>query len=114
MAIRHGYVFNGSFAVILILDEHRSADLVPVFSFGENDVRSLILLHTSMLIASQIYEQMPNERGTTVFRLQEKFKAVFGFTLPLFHGRGLLNCAFSCHLWYLSCLYSPRLQTTWA
>ncbi|KAJ7607837.1 DAGAT-domain-containing protein [Mycena polygramma] len=51
------------------------ADLVPVFSFGEND----------------IYEQMPNERGTTVYKLQEKFKAVFGFTLPLFHGRGLLN-----------------------
>ncbi|KAJ7780289.1 DAGAT-domain-containing protein [Mycena maculata] len=57
MAIRHG------------------ADLVPVFSFGEND----------------IYEQMPNEHGTTVYRLQEKFKSVFGFTLPLFHGRGLLN-----------------------
>jgi hypothetical protein len=36
---------------------------------------------------------MPNERGTTVYKLQEKFKAVFGFTLPLFHGRGLLNCA---------------------
>ncbi|KAF7370987.1 DAGAT-domain-containing protein [Mycena sanguinolenta] len=51
------------------------ADLVPVFSFGEND----------------IYEQMPNERGTTVYMLQEKFKSVFGFTLPLFHGRGLLN-----------------------
>ncbi|KAJ7102983.1 DAGAT-domain-containing protein [Mycena crocata] len=51
------------------------ADLVPVFSFGEND----------------IYEQMPNERGTTVYKLQEKFKSVFGFTLPLFHGRGLLN-----------------------
>ncbi|KAF7317850.1 Diacylglycerol o-acyltransferase [Mycena kentingensis (nom. inval.)] len=51
------------------------ADLVPVFSFGEND----------------IYEQMPNEPGTTVYKLQQKFKAVFGFTLPLFHGRGLLN-----------------------
>ncbi|KAJ7623639.1 DAGAT-domain-containing protein [Roridomyces roridus] len=57
MAIRHG------------------ADLVPVFSFGEND----------------IYEQMPNEPGTTVHMLQNKFKNVFGFTLPLFHGRGLLN-----------------------
>ncbi|KAF7289446.1 Diacylglycerol o-acyltransferase [Mycena chlorophos] len=57
MAIRHG------------------ADLVPVFSFGEND----------------IYEQMPNEPGTTIYSLQQKFKSVFGFTLPLFHGRGLLN-----------------------
>lgn len=51
------------------------ADLVPVFSFGEND----------------IYQQMPNEKGTTVYRLQRKFQAIFGFTLPLFHGRGLLN-----------------------
>ncbi|KAI0322792.1 diacylglycerol acyltransferase-domain-containing protein [Amylostereum chailletii] len=51
------------------------ADLVPVFSFGEND----------------IYEQMPNEKGTTVYTLQKHFKNVFGFTLPLFHGRGLLN-----------------------
>ncbi|KJA22736.1 hypothetical protein HYPSUDRAFT_87132 [Hypholoma sublateritium FD-334 SS-4] len=51
------------------------ADLVPVFSFGEND----------------IYEQMPNEKGTTVYALQRKFQSLFGFTLPLFHGRGLLN-----------------------
>jgi len=51
------------------------ADLVPVFSFGEND----------------IYQQMPNEKGTTVYALQRKFQSMFGFTLPLFHGRGLLN-----------------------
>ncbi|KAF8806928.1 DAGAT-domain-containing protein [Phlegmacium glaucopus] len=51
------------------------ADLVPVFSFGEND----------------IYQQMPNEKGTTIYALQRKFQSMFGFTLPLFHGRGLLN-----------------------
>ncbi|KDQ26471.1 hypothetical protein PLEOSDRAFT_1057032 [Pleurotus ostreatus PC15] len=51
------------------------ADLVPVFSFGEND----------------IYQQMPNERGTTIYALQKKFQSIFGFTLPMFHGRGLLN-----------------------
>ncbi|EIM86945.1 DAGAT-domain-containing protein [Stereum hirsutum FP-91666 SS1] len=51
------------------------ADLVPVFSFGEND----------------IYQQMANDPGTTVHKLQKKFQNVFGFTLPLFHGRGLLN-----------------------
>jgi len=51
------------------------ADLVPVFSFGEND----------------IYQQMPNEKGTSIYTLQKKFQNVFGFTLPLFHGRGLLN-----------------------
>jgi len=37
---------------------------------------------------------MPNEKGTTVYTLQKKFQSIFGFTLPLFHGRGLLNCAF--------------------
>ncbi|KAI9440664.1 DAGAT-domain-containing protein [Lactarius indigo] len=52
------------------------ADLVPVFSFGEND----------------IYQQMPNEKGTTLYKIQKKFQNVFGFTLPLFHGRGILNC----------------------
>ncbi|KIM68227.1 hypothetical protein SCLCIDRAFT_1186762 [Scleroderma citrinum Foug A] len=51
------------------------ADLVPVFSFGEND----------------IYQQMPNEKGTTIYALQKRFQRMFGFTLPLFHGRGLLN-----------------------
>ncbi|KAF8519653.1 diacylglycerol acyltransferase-domain-containing protein [Gautieria morchelliformis] len=54
------------------------ADLVPVFSFGEND----------------IYHQMPNEKGTTVYTLQKKFQNVFGFTLPLFHGRGVFNYNF--------------------
>lgn len=35
---------------------------------------------------------MANDKGTTVYALQKKFQSVFGFTLPLFHGRGLLNC----------------------
>jgi len=34
---------------------------------------------------------MANEKGTTVYALQRKFQSIFGFTLPLFHGRGLLN-----------------------
>ncbi|KAJ7582275.1 diacylglycerol acyltransferase-domain-containing protein [Mycena floridula] len=72
VAIQHGsvsesYCWNKA--------DFRSADLVPVFSFGEND----------------IYQQMPNEKGTTVYALQKKFQSIFGFTLPLFHGRGLLN-----------------------
>ncbi|GMK55770.1 hypothetical protein CspeluHIS016_0208260 [Cutaneotrichosporon spelunceum] len=51
------------------------AQLVPVFSFGEND----------------IYEQLSNEKGTTVFKMQKGFQKIFGFTLPLFHGRGIFN-----------------------
>lgn len=54
------------------------ADLVPVFAFGEND----------------IYEQLANEKGTKVYSLQKRFQAIFGFTLPLFHGRGVFNYNF--------------------
>ncbi|WVF65408.1 hypothetical protein IAT40_000135 [Kwoniella sp. CBS 6097] len=51
------------------------ADLVPVFSFGEND----------------IYEQLANAKGSWVYKLQKNFQKMFGFTLPLFYGRGLFN-----------------------
>ncbi|KDN49573.1 putative diacylglycerol acyltransferase type 2b [Tilletiaria anomala UBC 951] len=51
------------------------ADLVPVFSFGEND----------------IFQQLSNEKGTAVYAFQKRFQSVFGFTLPLFHGRGIFN-----------------------
>jgi len=34
---------------------------------------------------------MPNEKGTTIYAVQRKFQSLFGFTLPMFHGRGLLN-----------------------
>jgi len=68
---------------------------VPVFSFGENDV-SLCLYDPwdVPLMHEQIYEQMDNTRGTKVYEIQRKFQAVFGFTMPLFHGRGLLNCVY--------------------
>lgn len=79
-----------------------SADLVPVFSFGENDVSrhpispSVCPNSDLALLPPQIYQQMPNEKGTTVHTLQKKFQNAFGFTLPLFHGRGLLNCTCFC------------------
>ena len=50
----------------------RSADLVPVFSFGEND----------------IYMQLANAPGTRLHTFQKHFQKLFGFTLPVFHGRG--------------------------
>lgn len=58
----------------------------------------------NLALLEQIYEQMPNEKGTTVYTLQKKFQNMFGFTLPLFHGRGLLNCTASS----LFTLYLPR------
>jgi len=65
------------FGFIKIAIQH-GADLVPVFAFGENDV----------------YEQLKNDKGTTIYKLQKKFQALFGFTLPLFHGRGLFTYNF--------------------
>ncbi|GAA5951305.1 hypothetical protein JCM10213_007626 [Rhodosporidiobolus nylandii] len=53
----------------------QGADLVPVFSFGEND----------------IFEQLSNARGTKLYKLQKQFQKVFGFTLPIFFGRGIFN-----------------------
>ena len=75
-------------------NHHLSADLVPVFSFGENDVRyfPVILPLAYLTDAFQIYQQMPSESGTTIYAFQKRFQRMFGFTLPLFHGRGLLNC----------------------
>ncbi|CAG8666247.1 168_t:CDS:2 [Ambispora gerdemannii] len=49
------------------------ASLCPIFSFGEND----------------LWEQVPNDEGTSVWKLQKHMKKLLGFTLPLFHGRGI-------------------------
>lgn len=62
MAIRHG------------------ADLVPTFSFGEND----------------LYEQVDNSDGSWLWNIQKKMQQAVGFTLPLFHARGIFNCKFFC------------------
>ncbi|KAI8872274.1 diacylglycerol acyltransferase [Ramicandelaber brevisporus] len=51
------------------------ASLVPVFSFGENDM----------------YDQLPNEKGSIVYSIQKQMQKLLGFTMPLFHGRGVFN-----------------------
>ncbi|XP_032966296.1 2-acylglycerol O-acyltransferase 2-B-like [Rhinolophus ferrumequinum] len=54
--------------------EH-GASLVPVFSFGEND----------------LFQQFPNPPGSWVRRVQETLQPLLTVALPLFHGRlGLL------------------------
>lgn len=52
------------------------ADLVPTFSFGEND----------------LYDQLDNHSGSWVWKLQKQMQKFLGFTLPLFHARGVFNC----------------------
>lgn len=51
------------------------ADLVPVYGFGEND----------------IFELMPNDKDTWAYAFQKKLQALFGFTFPFFHGRGVFT-----------------------
>jgi len=50
-------------------------DLVPVFSFGEND----------------LFLQFDNPEGGMLRKVQEHMKKIFGYSPPLFHGRGIFN-----------------------
>jgi hypothetical protein len=52
--------------------------LVPVFSFGENDV----------------YDQIENPDGSQLRQLQSKSQKIMGFSLPLVRGRGIFNYSF--------------------
>jgi len=51
------------------------ADLVPVLGFGEND----------------IYEQISPQDHPFIHKMQLAVKKVMGFTVPLFHARGIFN-----------------------
>eukprot|EP00742_Colponemidia_sp_Colp-10_P007381 GILJ01007946.1.p1 GENE.GILJ01007946.1~~GILJ01007946.1.p1 ORF type:complete len:331 (+),score=35.09 GILJ01007946.1:1176-2168(+) len=54
------------------------ASLVPVFSFGEND----------------LYDQVPNPKGSWLRNFQDRTKRFFGYSLPLFKGRGIFQYDF--------------------
>ncbi|KAJ5919021.1 hypothetical protein N7466_009964 [Penicillium verhagenii] len=51
------------------------ADLVPVLAFGEND----------------LYEQVHSDQHPLIHKLQMLIKRTMGFTIPLFHARGVFN-----------------------
>jgi 2-acylglycerol O-acyltransferase 2 len=51
------------------------ADLVPVLSFGEND----------------IYDQVDTESHPYIHKFQMLVKKFLGFTVPIFHARGVFN-----------------------
>ena len=51
------------------------ADLVPVMAFGEND----------------LYDQFNPEEYPKIHKFQLLLKKIFGFTIPLFHARGVFN-----------------------
>lgn len=51
------------------------ADLVPVLAFGEND----------------LYEQVRSDQHPLIHKFQMLIKHFMGFTIPLFHARGIFN-----------------------
>ncbi|TVY59409.1 Diacylglycerol O-acyltransferase 2A [Lachnellula suecica] len=51
------------------------ADLVPVLAFGEND----------------LYDQFSSETHPKIHKFQLLVKKLLGFTIPLFHARGIFN-----------------------
>ena len=51
------------------------ADLVPVLAFGEND----------------LYDQIQSEAHPLIHKVQLAVKKMVGFTVPLFHARGVFN-----------------------
>ncbi|XP_019504879.1 PREDICTED: 2-acylglycerol O-acyltransferase 2 [Hipposideros armiger] len=54
------------------------ADLVPIFSFGEND----------------LYDQVENSDGSWLRWIQNRLQKIMGISLPLFHGRGVFQYTF--------------------
>ncbi|KAF7643696.1 hypothetical protein LDENG_00235090 [Lucifuga dentata] len=54
------------------------AQLVPVFSFGENE----------------LFDQMENPTGSSLRRLQIRLQSIMGVALPLFHARGVFQYSF--------------------
>ncbi|XP_029985778.1 2-acylglycerol O-acyltransferase 2-A-like isoform X1 [Sphaeramia orbicularis] len=54
------------------------AQLVPVFSFGENE----------------LFDQMENPTGSALRRLQNRLQSIMGVALPLFHARGVFQYSF--------------------
>uniref|UniRef100_A0A672H3R6 2-acylglycerol O-acyltransferase 2-A-like n=1 Tax=Salarias fasciatus TaxID=181472 RepID=A0A672H3R6_SALFA len=62
----------------MAMDCMKCAHLVPVFSFGENEV----------------FDQVQNPRGTWLRWVQENLQSVMGVSLPLFHARGVFQYSF--------------------
>ncbi|TNN76942.1 2-acylglycerol O-acyltransferase 2-A [Liparis tanakae] len=54
------------------------AHLVPVFSFGENE----------------LFDQVGNQKGTWLRWFQERLQGIMGISLPLFHARGIFQYSF--------------------
>lgn len=54
------------------------ASLVPVFSFGENE----------------LFRQIPNPPGSGLRQFQLRLQRILGVAIPLFHARGVFQYSF--------------------
>ncbi|XP_014816095.1 PREDICTED: 2-acylglycerol O-acyltransferase 2 [Calidris pugnax] len=52
--------------------------LVPIFSFGEND----------------LFDQVRNPKGSWLRQIQHRLQQIMGISLPLFHARGIFQYSF--------------------
>ena len=74
----HTVVLNKQYAVVCqisCVSFPHSAHLVPVYSFGENEV----------------FDQVQNPKGTWLRWIQDRLQSIMGISLPLFHARGVFQ-----------------------
>ncbi|XP_017538007.1 2-acylglycerol O-acyltransferase 2 [Pygocentrus nattereri] len=73
----HSVLLASKKGFIKLAIEH-GAHLVPVYSFGENEV----------------FDQVANPRGTWLRWIQDRLQSIMGVSLPLFHARGIFQYSF--------------------
>ncbi|KAG0255697.1 diacylglycerol O-acyltransferase 1 [Mortierella polycephala] len=64
--------------MLLLNNCFNRASLVPTLAFGENE----------------LYEVYSAKQSSRTYKLQQLAKRLFGFTLPMFNGRGVFNYEF--------------------
>nr|XP_006127338.1 2-acylglycerol O-acyltransferase 2-B-like [Pelodiscus sinensis] len=72
------YIMSGGRKGFIKAALQHGAALVPVFSFGENE----------------LFHQVPNPQGSLVRTVHEQLQKVMGLALPLFHARGVFQYSF--------------------
>ncbi|ETN69683.1 diacylglycerol acyltransferase [Necator americanus] len=74
------------------------AYLVPVYSFGENEVFEQVRFRNVSYWLTQLQSlrvfQVENPKGSAVRRFQSWVKRFGGYSLPFFHGRGIFQLTF--------------------
>ncbi|KAN0064683.1 diacylglycerol O-acyltransferase 1 [Thecaphora frezii] len=78
---------NGNAIAIVLGGASESLDARP----GTADLTLRCRLGFIKITIQNGADLLSNEKGTKVYALQKRFQSLFGFTLPIFHGRGIFN-----------------------